>query len=131
MRSDQTDGAVFAYLEDVAPDGRVTYLTEGVLRLLHRKTSSGGCNPAPGTERSFSRADAAPVTPGELMHVEIPLLPVAAKIAKGHHVRLSIAGSDADSFPMLTDVPSNWAIMTGGAEGSSLTLPMRAWSEID
>jgi putative CocE/NonD family hydrolase len=131
MRSDQTDGAVFAYLEDVAPDGRVTYLTEGVLRLMHRKTSSGGCNPAHGTERSFNRADAAPVTPGELMHVEIPLLPVAAKIAKGHHVRLSIAGADAESFNLLTELPTHWTIVAGGPEGSSVTLPMRAWSEGD
>ena len=29
------DGALHVYLEDVAPDGRVTYLTEGILRLIH------------------------------------------------------------------------------------------------
>jgi putative CocE/NonD family hydrolase len=130
MRSDQTDGAVFAYLEDVAPDGRVTYLTEGVLRLLHRKTTSLACDSAPGTQRSFNRADAAPVIPGELMYVEIPLLPLAAKIAAGHHLRLSIAGADADNFPMLSEVPSTWSIMVG-AGGSSLTLPLRAWGELD
>ena len=122
MRSDQTDGAVFAYLEDVAPDGRVTYLTEGVLRLLHRKTVHAA-------EHSYNRADAAPVTPGELMQVEIALQPVAAKIARGHRVRLSLTGADADSFQPLSDVPANWSILTGGAQGSKLTLPMRDWSE--
>jgi predicted acyl esterase len=31
------DGAVHAYLEDVPPTGRVTYLDEGVIRLIDRK----------------------------------------------------------------------------------------------
>ena len=35
LSSTKPDGALHVYLEDVAPDGRVTYLTEGVLRLVH------------------------------------------------------------------------------------------------
>lgn len=131
FRSDQTDGLVVAYLEDVAPDGRVTYLTEGHVRLLHRKTASGGCDPAPGTARSFKREDAAPVTPGELMHVELTLLPVAARIRKGHKVRLSLAGADAGTFPMLTETPATWSVASGGRSGSTLSLPMRRWSRGD
>jgi uncharacterized protein len=142
MRSDQTDGIVLAYLEDVAPDGRVTYLTEGELRLLHRKTSSGACDPAPGTARTFARADAAPVTPGELMEIELPLLPTAAVIRRGHHLRLALAGADAgprkafefsnpgtDTFPMLTDVPATWSVSYGGVHGSRLLIPTRPWSK--
>jgi uncharacterized protein len=128
LRSDQTDGVVIAYLEDVAPDGRVTYLTEGELRLLQRKTASGGCDPAPGTARSFTRADAAPVVPGELMQIEIPLWPTAARIAAGHHLRLSLAGADAGTFPLVSDAPATWSIAYGEGSGSSLTLPLKPWS---
>jgi putative CocE/NonD family hydrolase len=141
MRSDQTDGIVIAYLEDVAPDGRVTYLTEGQLRLIHRKTSAGACDPAPGTARTFARGDAVPVTPGELMRIELPLLPTAAVIRKGHHLRLALAGADAgprrpfefsnpgvDTFPMLTEVPATWSVSYGGLHGSSLIVPTRPWS---
>jgi hypothetical protein len=141
LRTDQTDGLVIAYLEDVAPDGRVTYLTEGELRLLHRKTKSGGCDPAAGTERSFTRADAAPVTPGELMSIELPLQPTAALIRIGHHLRLSFAGADAgprrrsdfpsvgtESFPQLTETPATWSVAFGGSNGSSLSLPLKPWS---
>ncbi|HET6333509.1 MAG TPA: CocE/NonD family hydrolase [Polyangiales bacterium] len=127
MRSDQTDGSVFAYLEDVAPDGRATYLTEGVLRLMHRKTKSGGCVAARGTERSFARADAAAVVPGELMQVEVPFLPVAARIQKGHHLRLSLAGADANTFPMVSEAPGTWSIAYGGSNGSTLTVPLKPW----
>jgi len=142
MRSDQTDGVVLAYLEDVAPNGRVTYLTEGELRLLHRKTSDGGCDPAPGTARTFARADAAAVKPGELMQIELPLLPTAAVIRKGHHLRLALAGADAgprrpfefskpgvDTFPMLTEVPATWSVSFGGSRGSRLIVPTRPWSK--
>ena len=131
MRTDKTDGAVFAYLEDVAPNGRVTHLTEGELRLLHRKTQgnsqASGCDPAPGTKRTFNRADGAPVTPGQLMYVELPMLPTAALIQRGHRLRLSLAGADDGTFPMLTDTPATWAV-SFGAGGSTLKVPSRAWS---
>ncbi|HET6146516.1 MAG TPA: CocE/NonD family hydrolase [Polyangia bacterium] len=132
MRTDHSDGTVFAYLEDVAPDGRVTYLTEGELRLLHRKiqgsSGSGGCDPAPGSHRSFDRADGEAVTPGQAMRIEIPLQPTAALIRRGHRIRLSLAGADAGTFPALTEGPETWIIGTGGAEGSTLSVPVRAWS---
>ena len=34
-----TDGAVYVYLEAVDPGGDVSYLTEGCLRFLHRRTT--------------------------------------------------------------------------------------------
>ncbi len=128
MSSDQPDGVVIAYLEDVSPDGRVTYLTEGELRLLHRATRGEPCDPAPGTDRSFARADAAKVVPGQRMRLEIPLANVAARIARGHHVRLSLAGADAGTFATLSDVPATWDVTVGGADGSTLHLPLRPWS---
>jgi putative CocE/NonD family hydrolase len=129
FRSNKKDGLVAAYLEDVAPDGRVTYLTEGVLRLLHRQTQGSSCDPAPGTRRSFKRADGAPVTPGELMHVELPLLPTAALIRKGHRLRLSLAGADAGTFDALTgEAAATWNVAYGSADASRVILPLRRWS---
>lgn len=132
LRTDRPDGAVFAYLEDVAPDGRVTYLTEGELRLLHRRTEgatrSTGCDPAPGTRRSFRRADGAPVIPGQTMYVEIPLQPTAALIQRGHHLRLSLAGADDGNFSTMTETPATWVVSYGGASGSTLRLPSKAWA---
>jgi uncharacterized protein len=37
MSSTTSDGAIYAYLEDVSPEGRVTYLDEGILRIIDRK----------------------------------------------------------------------------------------------
>jgi putative CocE/NonD family hydrolase len=85
LACDQTDAAVFAYLEMVAPDGRVTLLTEGRLCLIHRA----------GT---FRRVDLQPVTPGEVMGIDIPLLPLSVVVPAGFRLRLAVAGADADTF---------------------------------
>jgi putative CocE/NonD family hydrolase len=126
MSIDQTDGVVIAYLEDVAPDGRATHLTEGELRLLHRRTQGAPCHPADGARRTFARADGAPVVPGEQMRVELPLLPTAAFVRKGHHLRLTLAGADAGTFAPVTETAPTWTVATGSG-GSTLTVPLRAW----
>src|SRR5690606_28347858 len=54
-----TDGAVYAYLDAVRPDGEVVYLTEVCLRFPHRR--SGPADPAGlGVPRTFARRDALP-----------------------------------------------------------------------
>ena len=59
LSSTHPDGALHVYLEDVAPDGRVTYLTEGVLRLIHGVSNQAALPyEHPGPPRSFLRADA-------------------------------------------------------------------------
>jgi hypothetical protein len=76
------------------------------------------------------------------MQIELPLLPTAAAIRKGHHLRLALAGADAgprrplefskpgvDTFPMLTEVPATWSVSFGGPRGSSLIVPTRPWSK--
>ena len=54
LSSNKPDGALHVYLEDVAPDGRVTYLTEGILRLIHRSRMTPHClYEQSGPSRSF------------------------------------------------------------------------------
>ena len=40
LEADQPDAALHVYLEEVEPDGRCRYVTEGMLRALHRKTAA-------------------------------------------------------------------------------------------
>lgn len=129
LSTDKTDGLVIATLEDVAPDGRVTYLTEGILRLIHRKTSGSFCDLTPGVQRSFNKADSLPVVAGEAMQVEFELLPVAALIRRGHHLRLALTGADAGWFEGLTATPATWTVEFGGNNGSRLSVPLRPWTE--
>lgn len=123
------DPAVFVYLEDVAPDGRVTYLTEGMFRAIHRRPADPSSlpydqGPAP---HSFRRADAELVHPGEVMTLEFPLMPVAALIRAGHRLRVAIAGADKDWFTVYSNGgPERFDIRIGEG-GSQVTLPVRPW----
>jgi predicted acyl esterase len=78
-----SDGAVYAYLEDVAPDGEVTYVTEGCLRFVHRATTGPAEPTRLGVPRSFARADGLAVTPEQDLDLAVQLLPVAALIRTG------------------------------------------------
>jgi len=99
VTSTATDGAFFVYLEDVDTSGKVTYITEGQLRAIHRKISAD----TPPYKllvpyHSFKRKDAMPLTPGEIAELKFGLLPTSALIKKDHRIRIAIAGHDKDTF---------------------------------
>jgi uncharacterized protein len=93
-----TDGAVYVYLEDVDPDGDVSYLTEGCLRFLHRRTTGPADPMRLGVPRTFARSDALRVIPGNSMGLTVQLLPVSAVVPAGHRIRVAVAGHDASCF---------------------------------
>jgi hypothetical protein len=104
LTSTATDGAFFVYLEDIDETGRVTYITEGQLRAIHRKVSIA---PPPYNllvpYHSFKKKDAMPLVPGEIVELTFGLLPTSVLIKKGHRIRVAISGHDKDTF---TRIPS-------------------------
>jgi putative CocE/NonD family hydrolase len=130
MASRTADPTVYVYLEDVGPDGRVTYLTEGVFRALHRKPAARPATaydpgPAPHT---FLRADARSMPPGEVEKVRFAMLPRADKIAKGHRLRIAVAGADSDSFRRYSEGrPEAFEIHSTPAQPSGVDVQMRSW----
>jgi putative CocE/NonD family hydrolase len=99
VASTATDGAFIVYLEDVDENGRVTYITEGLLRALHRKISTGP-QPykLPIPYHSFKRKDAQPLVVGQTAEITFGLYPTSVLIKKGHRIRIAIAGADKDTF---------------------------------
>lgn len=128
LASQSSDPAVFVYLEDVAPDGKVTYLTEGQLRAVHRKLADPKAVPYDHgpTPRTFKRADAQPVRPGEVMELRFALFPTAALIKPGHRLRVAIAGADAAIFRRHSNNgPEVFNIHRGGQYRSMIELTTR------
>jgi len=118
-----TDGAVYVYLEDVGPGGDVSYLTEGCLRFLHRRTA-GPVEPVRlGVPRTFARSDALRVVPGNRMGVIVQLLPVSAAVQAGHRLRVAIAGHDASCFTRYGPAEETFTLRLGS--DSYLDLPVR------
>jgi hypothetical protein len=99
VTSTHTDGAFFVYLEEVDEAGKVTYLTEGQLRAIHRKVSKDATPYATGApHRTFMRKDEMPLVQGETAELKFGLLPISALIRKGHRIRVAIAGHDKSVF---------------------------------
>jgi putative CocE/NonD family hydrolase len=127
VHSTASDGAFFVYLEDVDEKGRVTYVTEGVLRALHRKIST---DKPPFTDvvpyRSFKRADAAspPLKPGEVFEMAFDLLPTSYLFKRGHRIRVAIAGADKDHFAILPGNAPTLQIYRDAARASHIDLPI-------
>jgi putative CocE/NonD family hydrolase len=123
VASTALDCAFHVYLEDVGPDGRVTYLTEGRLRALHRR-------PQPeGALHSLRRADTLPLRPGEPASVRVELNVISARIRQGHRLRVAVGGHDASG---LQRVPANgvpvFTVHRSAARPSFVELPMQPFS---
>jgi putative CocE/NonD family hydrolase len=97
ITSTHTDGVFFVYLEEVDEKGKVTYLTEGELRALHRRVSNEQTK-LPVPYHTFLKKDAMPLVPGELAELKFGLQPISVLVKKGHRLRVAIAGHDKDTF---------------------------------
>ena len=97
--STHEDGAFFVYLEEVDEGGEVTYLTEGNLRLIHRKLSIE-TPPYKITipYHTYMKKDALPLVPNELTQAKFGLQATSVYVKKGHRLRVAIAGADKDTF---------------------------------
>lgn len=130
IASSEADASILCYLSEVEADGTVRYVTEGLLRALHRKEAA-----APPEYRcawpfrSFHKADAAPMTPGVAERIRIPLLPVSWVFRKGSRLRFSLAGTDADHVKQIPYGRPPVLTLTMGA--SALDLPLRPYEEAE
>jgi uncharacterized protein len=126
VSSTADDGAFIVYLEDVDPNGNVTYVTEGQLRPLHRKVSPE----APpydvfGPYHSFKKQDGLPLNPGEVTQLTFELLPTSVRIQKGHHIRVAIAGHDKDTFARYPAAGNpTLSVQRNAIHSSSIDLPV-------
>lgn len=99
LASSEPDAALHVFLSEEEPDGTVRYVTEGVLRALHRKLTASPQNyRASWPYHSCNRGEATPLVPGLFEEVVIVLLPTAWRFSAGSRIRLTIAGADADHY---------------------------------
>ena len=122
----ESDAALFVYLSEVEADGKVRYITEGMLRLLHRAE----IEPPPEYRTCWpyhpcSRAAARLMSIGAAEDVSIALLPVSWTLAAGSQLRISIAGADAEHYPQVPHGRPPLLRFITGEDGSSFYIPVR------
>lgn len=128
MSSSDEDGAVFVYLLDEGPGGSIKYITEGNMRLLHRKIGDKSTMPHPDAENvpyhSYLRADGAPMVPGKPEQVLFDLLPVSYQIKAGHKIVIAVSCADRDHFELLDSADDKIKIYHTADMPTSITLPV-------
>jgi uncharacterized protein len=88
------DTAWIIALQDVAPDGKVTDVTQGYLRAGLREVDEAASRPG-APVLSCRTFEAVPV--GEVVRYRIPLVPNARRFKAGHRIRLYVTGDDQDA----------------------------------
>jgi putative CocE/NonD family hydrolase len=106
VESDRPIAMIAVRLSDVAPDGKATRLTYGMLNLTHRR----------------SRQHPEPMPLGEPQRVRVRLNEIAQNVPAGHRLRLSVSTS---YWPLAWPSPEP-ARLTLHTADSALALPLRA-----
>jgi predicted acyl esterase len=104
VRVDRPDAHVFVHLEDVAPDGTVTVITEGRLQASLRAEQPSPYRLPDGMpwHRAYAQ-DVAPLGPGEVARLRIGLLPTSYLVRAGHRVQVTVTGADHRASAPLPD----------------------------
>ncbi|HTW29525.1 MAG TPA: CocE/NonD family hydrolase, partial [Acetobacteraceae bacterium] len=105
LSADAPVAQLCARLSDVAPDGRATRVSYGVLNLTHRD----------------GHAAPAPLEPGVPVTVRLPLNDCGHRFAAGHRIRLAVATS---YWPLVWPAPTP-VTLTVRLEHCQLDLPQR------
>ena len=127
VSADTRDANLFAVLEDVAPDGRSTFVTDGRIRASWRKTHA---SPWGVREHLWHRgyaADLVPLVPGEPVELVFDLLPISHVFRAGHSVRVSLSTSIGQKYqdpPLAQGLAPTIRLYVDGARPSAVALPV-------
>jgi uncharacterized protein len=128
LSSDKPDANVFAYIDQIAPDGSAEVISFGRLALSHRKTSTAPYASLGLPWHSGLAKDVAPLKPGTLTTLDFDLTPVSRVVPVGSKLRVVITGADPRQRN-LTQIkqtpPPVFTIALGGASGSRIELPIQ------
>jgi uncharacterized protein len=129
VSADQPEPVLFAYLEELAPDGAVTVLAMGRLGAAYRKTGPAPYDTLGLPWQAGLSADYAPLERGDTVELDFALTPSSRVIAAGHRLRLVVTGADPrqrNLEDIRSDPPPHIGLTLGGRSGSRVDLPLRA-----
>jgi putative CocE/NonD family hydrolase len=126
ISADAADANLFAYVEDVAPDGTIQVVTEGRQKASLRKTAEAPWRLPAGVpwHRGFAE-DAEPLVPGTPARLTFELMPTSWVFKPGHRIQITVTGADyreraRDNAGLATSV----RIYSDRAHRSAVMLPI-------
>ena len=124
ISSSTPDARVFAYLEEVAPDGGVTVVTEGRLQasLRRRQTPPWNFLGLPWM-RSYAEDAEAPV-PGQAAELVFDMLPASYVFRRGYRMQITVTGADWRERGRPDSGPITLTLLNDAAHRSFVRLPI-------
>jgi putative CocE/NonD family hydrolase len=126
VSSSAADGPLFAYLEDIGPDGGITMVSEGRLKASLRTLNKPPYKLPQGMPwHGFYQLDARPLVPGVPVQLVFELMPVSYIFKAGHRYRLTLTGADPrEKLRARLDPAPSWKVYTDAKRASHLVLPV-------
>ncbi|MBD3228324.1 MAG: CocE/NonD family hydrolase [Candidatus Lokiarchaeota archaeon] len=99
LRSTHEDGLIQVHFEFIDENEEIHWITDGQLRLIHRKISSESPPYNMITPfHSFKSDDILPIKKDEVAKIRFALYPTSILLKEGYKMRIAIGGADKDSF---------------------------------
>jgi uncharacterized protein len=126
ISADAKDAYFFVYLEDIAANGTVTYITEGQLRAAYRKVSDKAEAPyrEAGPYHSCKDSDKEYLVADQVSRIQISFQPISYQLRKGHRLQLSIANADINHFDLPEFKPENIKVYYSEEYPSNIQVPV-------
>jgi putative CocE/NonD family hydrolase len=128
LASDHPEPVVFAYLEDLGPDGAPAVIAVGRLGAAYRKTGTPPYDMLGLPWPTGLEADYAPLVPGKEVELSFALTPTSHVIDAGHRLRLVVTGADPrqrNIDELRAEPAPTIALALGGTRGAHIDLPLR------
>jgi len=128
VASDRPEPLLFAYLEQVNPDGSARVLAFGRQAAAMRKTGTAPYDTLGLPWMTGLAADFAPLVKGKSVDVEFPLTAVSRVVPAGARLRLVVTGADPrqrNLAQLKLDPPPSITVETGGKAGSWVDIPLQ------
>jgi putative CocE/NonD family hydrolase len=120
ISSETDDADVMARLKKVNADGSIEDVSDGVLKVSHRKLDPKLSRP----ERPFHTHDAEQkLKKGEVVPIEVEIRTTSMIYQKGSRLRLDVLPHDNEQYFAVYHIGTN-TIYTGGSKASYLLLPV-------
>jgi putative CocE/NonD family hydrolase len=129
LSANRVDADLIVYLEEVTPDGRSHFVTDGTARASHRLVDARSPWKEVGVpfHRSYT-ADRRLLKPGEPVAVRFALTPTSYVFRQGSRIRFTVSGAEVNTYqpPAEIDVkePLLLRLYRGGARDSKIELPV-------
>lgn len=126
VSSTATDGPLFAYLEDLAPDNGIAMISEGRLRASLRTLNKAPYALPQGLPwHGFYQADAKMLVPGVPVQLVFDMMPISYIFKAGHRYRLTFTGADPrEKLRKIVDPAPSWTIYYDAKHPSHVVLPI-------